>query len=60
MKLFSRLFKDERAATAVEYGMILAFIFLALIVGVRAFAAGTIGVWTHVANEVEEATPKEK
>ena len=55
MRLFSRLRKDERAATAVEYGLILALIFLAMIVGVRTFASTTIEMWEYVSNSVRDA-----
>ena len=55
MRRFNSIIKDERAATAVEYGLILALIFLAMIGGVQMFAASTINMWEMVANKV--ATP---
>jgi pilus assembly protein Flp/PilA len=55
MRRFSRLIKNDHGATAVEYGLILALVFLALVAGVQAFAGATIGMWTNVSNEVEKA-----
>ncbi|HEX8643659.1 MAG TPA: Flp family type IVb pilin [Allosphingosinicella sp.] len=50
-----RLGKDEKGATAVEYGLILALVFLAMIGAVIAFGQQTISMWTFVAQEVEDA-----
>ena len=55
MSRIRRLARDERGATAVEYGLILALIFLAMIGAVQAFAAGTIELWTGVAEDIEAA-----
>lgn len=55
MRRFLCIIKDERAATAVEYGLILALIFLAMIGGVNAFASATINMWTDVATEVSSS-----
>ena len=52
MRRFLGIIKDERAATAVEYGLILALVFLAMIGGVRAFANSTINMWDNVATQV--------
>ena len=55
MRPFLSIIKDERAATAVEYGLILAMIFLAMIGGISAFASATNNMWNDVATKV--ATP---
>jgi len=55
MRSLRRLWKDDRGATAVEYGLILALIFLAMISGVVAFGQATITMWTNVAEEVRDA-----
>ena len=55
MRRFFGIFKDERGATAVEYGLILAMIFLAMIVGVYNFGQTTIEMWNNVSNEVRGA-----
>jgi len=54
MRLFE-IRKDERGATAVEYGLILALIFLAMVVGVVALGTTTRGMWDNVSNEVRSA-----
>ena len=52
MRRFHSIIKDERAATAVEYGLILALIFLAMVGAVGTFANTTINMWDNVANTV--------
>lgn len=42
----------EGGASTVEYALILAFIFLAMIAALQGVADQTIGMWGHVANEV--------
>lgn len=55
MRRFFSLVKNERGATAVEYGLIMAMIFLAMIVGVRNFASETIEMWDYISDEVGSA-----
>jgi pilus assembly protein Flp/PilA len=43
---------DESGATVVEYGLILALIFLAMVTAVVGFANGTIELWNYVADQV--------
>ena len=52
MRRFFEFIKDQRGASAVEYGLILAMIFLAMIAGVSRFAGTTQDMWNHVSNEV--------
>jgi pilus assembly protein Flp/PilA len=52
MRRIIAIIKNEQGATAVEYGLILAMIFLAMIAGVSSFADTTINMWSFVANEV--------
>ena len=52
--LAQRIFADRRAATAVEYGLIVALIVLAIIAGVTGVADGTIAMWDKVNFRVEE------
>lgn len=47
-----RLWNDKRGAAAVEYSLILALMFLALIGGVAALGAGIHGTWSGVAAHV--------
>jgi pilus assembly protein Flp/PilA len=55
MRALFRLWRETKAATAVEYGLILALIFLAIIVGVASLANVTIGMWNNVNSEVRDA-----
>lgn len=55
-RTIAKLTKDERGATAVEYGMILALVFLAMIGAVRAFGLNAVDMWTDMAATILEAT----
>jgi pilus assembly protein Flp/PilA len=55
VKVLRKLLRAERGATAVEYGLILALIFLAVAVAIQGVANVTIGMWGNVANEVSSA-----
>jgi len=46
------LARCQRGATAIEYALILAFIFLAIVSAVNQFASRSIAMWDHVAEEV--------
>jgi pilus assembly protein Flp/PilA len=48
MRKFYRLMRSTRAATAVEYGLILALVFLASVVAVGNVANSTTGMWNEV------------
>ena len=50
-----RLAQDDRGATAVEYGLILALVVLAVIGSIQALANTTIGMWTDVSTKVQNA-----
>jgi len=52
MRALRHMFKDERGATSVEYGLILAMIFLAMVGAVSTFASSTTGMWNNVSEEV--------
>ena len=52
MRDFIKLIRETKAATAVEYGLILALIFLAMIAGVSNFATATINMWNNVEQKV--------
>jgi len=41
---------DSRGATAIEYGLILSLIFLAMMGGVQAFSTQLIAVWDKVSS----------
>jgi pilus assembly protein Flp/PilA len=47
---FRAILADERGATAIEYGLILSLIFLAMMGGVEAFSTQLIAMWDHVSS----------
>jgi pilus assembly protein Flp/PilA len=46
------LLRCERGATAVEYGLIIAMIVLAMVAALNNVATKTTGMWNNVATEV--------
>jgi pilus assembly protein Flp/PilA len=55
MRMGRKLAKDQRGATAVEYALIMALIFLAMVTAVIAFGQQTILMWTNIAQDIEDA-----
>jgi pilus assembly protein Flp/PilA len=55
MRHLFEISKDERGATAVEYGLILALIFLAMVVGVVAVGISTSDLWSNISDQVKDA-----
>lgn len=55
MRRFFRIFKDERGATAVEYGLILAMVFLAMVGALSLVASTTTEMWNDVSTKVTSA-----
>ena len=54
------LCKDNRGATAVEYGLILALIVLAMFTALDGFATQVTGMWDDVNTKSAEAIAKSK
>ena len=54
LKLY-KLARDARGATSIEYALIMAMIFLAMIGAVTAFGQQTISMWTQVAQDIEDS-----
>ena len=52
MRRFSNLLRDEKAATAVEYGLIVEMIVLAMIGALRLVAGSTTTMWNNVSTTV--------
>src|SRR4029453_2473930 len=48
VNIFKQLLQDERGATAIEYGLILALVCLAIIGAVRGVADANTGMWAVV------------
>ena len=55
MRLIRKFALDRRGATAIEYGLILALIFVVIMVAVHTLASKVIGTWTSVSNQVVNA-----
>lgn len=56
IKIIGDVVRDRRAATAVEYGFILALIVLAMMASLMQVANVTIGMWNNVNGDVQSAT----
>ena len=56
VKFLRKLGRDTRGATAVEYGLILALVFLAMVGGVQTFGTELIAMWTKVETSVTAVT----
>ena len=50
--LFRAVTRDNRGATAIEYGLIVSLIFIAIIIAVSNAAGATISMWNNVAFRV--------
>ncbi len=53
---FSRLWTDEGGATAVEYGLIVACITLAILGGMQFFANNEVAMYNHISTTIVGAT----
>ena len=52
-KTTARMLANQRGATAIEYGLIVALIALAMMGGLRTLGGGAGGMWTNVASQVQ-------
>ena len=52
----ARLGSDDGGATAVEYGLIVGLIFLAIVGGLSTFATNENAMYTHISNTISGAT----
>jgi pilus assembly protein Flp/PilA len=50
---FKRLLRDVRGATAIEYGLIVSLIVIAMIAALRGVADENTGLWAIVRSNVE-------
>ena len=55
MGRLARFRKDGRGATAIEYGLIIALIVIAMLASFMTFASGAGGMWNDVATNVINA-----
>lgn len=51
-RLLRSLKRDEKGATAIEYGLILAMVVLAMMAALTNVARKTNNMWSNVSNEV--------
>jgi pilus assembly protein Flp/PilA len=56
VRLIRKLARDDRGTTMIEYGLILALVFLAIVVSVHSVADSIIGTWNKVNSQVGNAT----
>ena len=52
---FLRLYRDDQAATAVEYAVLLALILVAIISAINAVGDSTHGIWANDASQIDAA-----
>jgi pilus assembly protein Flp/PilA len=52
---FAALIGDRKAATAVEYGLILALIVMALMVGLNQLSSSSTTLWGNISTKVQNA-----
>ena len=56
LRRLSAALADRRAATAIEYGLIVALVALGALVAVRGLSGATVGMWDNVSTAVTNAT----
>ena len=56
-KLIRKLRRDEKGATAIEYGLIAALISVAAILAMQALGGSLSGMFTGVSDSLQNATP---
>ncbi|MEL7688318.1 Flp family type IVb pilin [Citromicrobium bathyomarinum] len=59
-RFWIRLGRDTTGATAVEYGLILAFVFLAMVSAVGSFSNQVINTWDTVTDTSKEAVEQSR
>lgn len=52
-RLFGRFLKQESGATSIEYGLICALIFLAIVGAVTTFATSTGVMYAHISGNLK-------
>ncbi|GAB5347377.1 Flp family type IVb pilin [Alteriqipengyuania sp. 357] len=57
-RIWTRLCNDNSGAVAVEYGLILALIFLAMVGAIGIFAENVIDVWQKVSETSKQAVER--
>lgn len=55
-QFFKRILRDNRGATAIEYGLIMALVCLAIIASMQSMASRIIETWSTVDTKVTTST----
>ena len=55
IRTIARVLRERRGATAIEYGLIIALVVIAMIAGLTALADTTTGMWGNVNSKVANA-----
>ena len=55
-KICRKLFLDQKGATAIEYGLIVALIGVAIVGAVSKLGGGSNGMWTTIADRFTNAS----
>ncbi|MFT4091640.1 MAG: Flp family type IVb pilin [Asticcacaulis sp.] len=58
MNMLKAFLKDENGATAIEYGLIAAMIFLVCVTSIYAFGDRRDGLYTRLGDEITNAMEK--
>jgi pilus assembly protein Flp/PilA len=53
-KTWRKLFADRRGATAIEYGLIVALIAIAMMGGLSKLGGGSNGMWGNLSDTVDQ------
>jgi pilus assembly protein Flp/PilA len=53
MHLVGRFVRDERAATAIEYGLICSLLFLAIVGAINTFASSTDTMYAKISSNMK-------
>lgn len=53
--LLKKLGSDAKGATAIEYGLIIGLVFIAMMAGVSSLGGGVNGGWSIISNKVSSA-----
>lgn len=53
--LLRRMLRDTRAATAIEYGLIVSLVVIAMIASFMTVADTTTGMWNNISSKVSNA-----
>jgi pilus assembly protein Flp/PilA len=53
--LIKRLMRDTLGATAIEYGLILALVFIAIVGSLEAFAGANLNTWNSISTAMADA-----